>query len=234
MDHVWPRRFYLPTTPKNLQRLTVPACEECGNRFKALEERVFEIGALVIDNDDPSAPGLFSKLRESYAVRKSDSPEEAGFKRRTLEAVIGRVRHILAPDGAPGPRTWVRTPSGLYVPTVPAVSIEKKTIFEFQEKLVRGVYFNGKKEPLPAGTEMFPFLPAEITEREAIAALAASPTFNHLGPAGLQYKVWETDRSKTFIFQLWGRLETAALVATDAEAVAEMKARVLAAQAGGS
>jgi hypothetical protein len=231
MDHVWPRRFYLKTTPANLQRLTVPACKECGDRFKALEERVFELGALTLDDDDPKAPGLFSKLRESYTPRQGDSPEEAAFRRRTLEAVHGRVQHILAPDGAPGPRNWIQTSSGLFVPTVPAISVSKSVLFEFQEKLVRGIYFKGKNEPLSAATELFNFLPAELDQPEIIAALAASPLFTQLGPAGLVYKVWHTERSMTFVFQLWGRLETAALIATDAEAVAEMKANVLARQA---
>lgn len=208
----WPRRFFLPTTSGKVQWVEVPACDECGKRFDKLERRVFTLGAASVPHAHAPSSPLFPQLRTSYWPRPDDSVDDLGHKRRTFEAIRRRIQLVPSPDGTSG--------------TVPMIPMDRSALLQLEEKLIRGLFFRRTGAPLPAGTELFSFMLAELRSGNLKTELMASTTFLPVGDGGLLVKVLVMEGAWLWAFDLWGRpyFEIAALSGTDPEGSALVKA----------
>ena len=65
-EHVFPRGWYPDTTPAAVQRLTVPACRPCNERFKKVEESVGHDLIMAMDLDRPEAAGVYERISRAW------------------------------------------------------------------------------------------------------------------------------------------------------------------------
>src|SRR5690242_20656231 len=94
-EHVFPRGWYPETTPPTVQRVTVPSCKACNERYKKLEESVGRDLVMAMDVWAPEAAGVYATI--SRAWRTDTARDERERKHRE-----GHLRNILR-DSAPGP-----------------------------------------------------------------------------------------------------------------------------------
>src|SRR3989344_18188 len=65
-DHIFPSSWYTDNTQQNIQRLTVPSCRECNEKFGKLEQKLFMRLVPCIDPTKAEMSGITKKLFHTY------------------------------------------------------------------------------------------------------------------------------------------------------------------------
>lgn len=92
-DHVFPKSWYPDTTPRDIQRWTVPSCSTCNNKLGAIEKVVFSRLALCVDPRKGEAAGLSAKAIRSMGIGAQGlSAEEAEHRRAQKMKIISATR----------------------------------------------------------------------------------------------------------------------------------------------
>jgi len=71
-DHVFPKSWYTDNTPSHIQRLTVPSCIDCNNKFGKLEEELFIALAGCVDPKQAEASGINFKFKRALGIERGN------------------------------------------------------------------------------------------------------------------------------------------------------------------
>ncbi len=121
-DHVPPQAIFSAPKPTNL--ITVPACERC-NHDSTLDDEYFRWFITTSSSDMTQAPQL---VYDRIFPRAKKRPA-------LLQSLMKGVRKVN-----------LFTKRGVFVKQVPAFTYDKARIKTIVEKIVRGLYWNEKKE----------------------------------------------------------------------------------------
>jgi len=132
-DHVPPKNLFQKPRPQNL--ITVPCCEDCRGGWSA-DDEYFRIAVTVNSNAEgnPSAMNNFKVIMRS--LRK---PGKWKFARHINQS-LGHVS--------------VQTPGGIYLGKAPAIKVQAKRIDRVAQRIIRGLFYEEFKVPVPEGYEV--------------------------------------------------------------------------------
>lgn len=139
-DHMLPKSWYPDATPDDLERWTVPSCEECNRFLGKVEDELKGRLALALDAKNPANARLGEK-----ALRKVDpkagrderdaAAREAGAKK--LASALRRGEQITQSQTIPGlEERWARPIEQQVAVEIPGDKLETMT-----KKIVRGLAF---------------------------------------------------------------------------------------------
>lgn len=195
-EHVFPRGWYPETTPATVQRVTVPSCKACNERFKKLEESVGRDLVMAMDVFAPEAAGVYATV--SRAWRTDTARNERESKHRE-----GHLRSILR-ESLPGP------PGA--EPGFAFKRIRNEQIRELEEKFIRGLHYDAGERlgPLDVGgllvsTHTSTHMPEEARQKLS-EMFATFHLFDRLAPGIYYRRQWEPDGSSLWEFKLWGSI----------------------------
>jgi hypothetical protein len=138
-EHVFPRSWYPESTPSNVQRLTVPACRSCNERFKRAEEDFAQAVVMGLDSTRPEAAGVYERLSGSWKPSRAMPGRDFRHRVSRRQSIL---RNAVWSDPLPGATTMlVRTPSGLVVRAAPTSPLDQGVVNLVVEKLVRGLCY---------------------------------------------------------------------------------------------
>lgn len=104
-DHVFPESWYTDTTPADLEKWEVPACEPCNKGYGRVEERLLSHFALCLDPNSLLAGGIPQKMLRATDVKaardKRDARHRAG-KFEKIHSGVYRVAEIPKEGILPG------------------------------------------------------------------------------------------------------------------------------------
>ena len=101
-DHVFPRSWYTDNTPPEIQRWTVPSCQNCNEKFGKLEKELFIRLSLCIDPNKAEASGVNKKLLRTLGFGENISNKEKVIRKKKLENILLEVRPYEGQKPFPG------------------------------------------------------------------------------------------------------------------------------------
>lgn len=125
VDHVPPKLLLEQPFPPNL--LTVPACEDCNQSFKADDEYTRTVLAM----DISAAKNKAAQFNLPAIMRWLENPKAAGFA-KYLDAQSEKM-DVLSADGLPMAR----------------IGVDKERVNNTGLHIMRGLYFLEKESPIP-------------------------------------------------------------------------------------
>ncbi|WP_147443752.1 hypothetical protein [Corallococcus sicarius] len=208
-EHVLPKSWYPSTTPKTVQRVTVPVCGVCADEFEKTE-RAFKIPLLMgLEPNHADMAGVYEAFKRSWQFDKASSHKEAGHRAGLFRKMSRQVRFVVRP--APSRlEVPVRTPAGLYIKASPAMTLDRNVAARICEKFAKGFHFNDYGTPIPASTPIGFFWGKDVAP-EVRASFLPVPVNGRLAP-GLRYRVLKEGDCSIWLFLLWGQVEFGALV----------------------
>src|SRR5207249_4194843 len=94
---VFPKSWYPDTTPSNLEKWKIPACQSCNGAYSKLEEQLLLRFSLTLDHHDPRSSGIYQSIRRSIMPELAPNEKEATIRARVKERLYRDVQ------SAPGP-----------------------------------------------------------------------------------------------------------------------------------
>jgi len=212
-DHVFPESWYPETTPPNLEKWEIPACERCNQVYGQLENDLLIRFGLCLDPGDPKSLGIPEKayraIDSSYGKNSEDSRlREAKTTKLLGETFMGSEipRKGLYPN-------FDRT-HGLPSEQQIGLLIKAESIARLTEKIVRGITF------LEDGTFIEP--PFTVNQY-TLSDQRATPLISLLKTIGREYArepgiviIRATNQSNKVValyaIEIWGRFKIYASV----------------------
>jgi hypothetical protein len=145
-EHVFPASWYPNNTPKTVQRLTVPSCRACNERWKGIEESVGHDLLMVFDPDHPDADGVLDSIMRGWDPGSTTDQREAERRSGRANAILKTTVWAKPHDRAPP--LPVQLPDGSVALSSPAREIDSRALNDLAEKFIRGVYFRESKGDL--------------------------------------------------------------------------------------
>jgi hypothetical protein len=217
-EHVFPFSWYPDNTPTTVQRLTVPSCRTCNERWKAVEESIGHDLIMVCDADHPDAVGVVDRIAKGWDGSRATTKEEAAHRERRAQRVLDSTRW--APPHAGTPQVPLKAPDGSAVMASPARVLDQAALASLCEKFMRGLFFSEKKGeellrsifvqahllPSPGMTTV----PAAATPSPDLLSFIAVatkelPIKGSLGP-GFRWSRGEGSKGHFWSFTLWGHM----------------------------
>ena len=141
-DHVFPKGWYPPTTPPNLEKWKVPACLKCNREYGVLEEDLFTVIALCLDPDDIDTKALVDKaLRSIDPSAGRDGKDKKKRAQRRHRVYSQFVLPDQVPEHAVYPN-FGRRDDG----EVGGIRIRARYLHKLCEKMVRGITYIEDKQ----------------------------------------------------------------------------------------
>lgn len=139
-DHVFPVSWYPDTTPANLEKWKVPACESCNARLGKSEQELLGVLALCVDPTDAHASGITVKVLRSIDPEYANNEKERQIR-------TARRRELLS-----GVKVTKEIPKGLFPGFGPVpgldygghyfmVPLPKAKLDEVNTKIIRGLTY---------------------------------------------------------------------------------------------
>lgn len=94
-DHVFPKSWYPNTTPENIEKMQVPACDECNQKFSKLENGLLLKFGLTLNPKEAKSLGISDKVLRSLRASCAKDEVDQTHRERRFEKVI---REIVTPD----------------------------------------------------------------------------------------------------------------------------------------
>lgn len=69
-DHVFPKSWYPTSTPANLEKWKIPACETCNREYGTLEHDLMLKIGLCLDPDTQESAGIVEKVLRSQPTAR--------------------------------------------------------------------------------------------------------------------------------------------------------------------
>ncbi len=212
-EHVFPRSWYPSTTPSHVQRLTVPSCGPCNDRWQGIETEFARDLLFGIRPNEPEVAGVHQRLTKAWQAATGKTTRERRIRAGNALKMY-RTMQWVAP--VPGhPRATLRTPGGLYVRASPARRIEPQLRKALAEKFVRGLHYHETGEILSGVRVHRTFL--VLDERledsdlaEVWTALQQLPINDSLGP-GFWYRRHIQGERSFWAFRIWGQITMVAV-----------------------
>jgi hypothetical protein len=206
-EHVFPASWYPDTTPPTVQRLTVPSCPACNDRWERIERELGHELLMVLSPNHPEIAGVHARLSRAWQVGAAKNARDA---RHRAGKALKILRSMVWVEPVRGqPQATLRTPAGLYVRRSPARKIQKPLMRAVCEKLIRGLHYAETGEVL---RELEVQTMVATSERIAARELAevwsflqTLPINQRLGP-GLWYRHHDEPKMAVWAFFLWGQV----------------------------
>jgi hypothetical protein len=128
-DHVPPKGLFKEPRPSNL--ITVPACFRCNNSFSADDEYFLNIALDWGASETCDGKKVVDKRLRSMKRKES---------RRVWEPFFAKLKPV-----------EVYSPSGLYLANSFGFSLDTARLIRTVNRIIRGLYFEVTKTPLPVG-----------------------------------------------------------------------------------
>ena len=207
-DHVFPSSWYPETTPKEIQRWTVPSCAKCNNKLGGIEKDLLVKLGLCIDPALAEASGIPAKALRSVGVGVGDLKEREKFHRaKHKQKVLAQMKSYAEIKGKPGFLPGFGLHGGFPEEIQSAILVPAASLTALSEKIARGLEFKiaGKYvEPPYAARTYF----TENDASEQLANLFAKASETHLGPGFKVFRIAATDNPNIVIYRMivWGTL----------------------------
>lgn len=206
-EHVFPKSWYPESTPESVQRLIVPGCHDCNQRWSKIEEEFRTEFLMVISPLKNEAQGLHDKFTRS--INPTFASDDTGRKMRAGKAkkILRTMKWVPAVPGAP--QATVRTPSGLFVRASPVRSIEQRVLNGAAEKLIRGLQYAKTNQVLgPIKVDSMLIRPWHGEDPDWVPVLQhlwTIPPDTTLAP-GLEYRHHRQPGLDVWDFLVWGQV----------------------------
>ena len=206
-DHVFPRGWYPDTTPQNLEKWQVPACEECNTKYSKIEGELLQKIGLCIAPEKLASLGIADKVLRSlnpkYARNAIDSQHREKNREKLLKNLIPATPSTadsIVPGFGPWPGVELSEQHGILVP--------KKSLDLFGEKLIRGFTYEMHTRYIEADHEVSVWIAHEEHAKPLIESIRQHGAEYHRGPGiiiGAAY-IPEDPLSGVFKITIWGTL----------------------------
>jgi hypothetical protein len=137
-DHVFPDSWYPGSTPKTVQRWTVPSCRRCNGELGLTEKEVFVRLALCVNPQKLGAAGISKTAIRSMGIGEREIDEDEKRIRGALKAEVlkdaKRFSDDSRPHVLPGLGPHPEAPTGEQI----QIDIPADKLFEVAKKIVRG------------------------------------------------------------------------------------------------
>jgi hypothetical protein len=151
-DHLFPKSWYPDDTTTDVQRLTVPACAPCNQKFARVEEELFLRLGIALDSSNKGAKGLSSKARNRIDFENEPNTILKKVKEKAFLAVINDLRRFDPKTtlSGLGPLAGVRSSLG--------IPLGNQRLITLGEKIGRGLEFKLRGQILypPRKVEVYP------------------------------------------------------------------------------
>jgi len=131
-DHVPPKSLFPKPRPSNL--ITVPACDQCNKSFKNDDEYFLNIALEWAASESSDGRQIADNRLRSMKRKES---------RRFWQSLVAKTEPV-----------EVRTPSGLYLANSLEVRLDGGRIARTITRIVKGLYFEITKKPIPIGANV--------------------------------------------------------------------------------
>lgn len=201
-DHVFPRAWYPDNTPEDVQRWTVPCCNDCNGKFGSLEKKLFTRLALCIDPRKAEASGISKKVMEDLGVGVVGiGDDEQSHRQAQLVALLKKTaRYKEGMETFPGFGLHEGFPENEQT----ALLIAKELLDPVAEKILRGCEYQlGAGRYIEAPYRLEVSFPDEDSEElEGIRGIFQRIKATHLGPGfSVQRALLDTD-SESVIYKV--------------------------------
>lgn len=132
-DHIPPKNLFQKPRPQNL--ITVPCCEDCRGGWSA-DDEYFRLAVTVNSN----AEGNPNAMKNQEVIRRSLRKIGKWKFSQHINQSLGHVS--------------IQTPGGLYLGKAPVIKVQKKRIDRVAQRIIRGLFFEEFKMPVPNGYEV--------------------------------------------------------------------------------
>jgi hypothetical protein len=206
-DHVFPRGWYPETTPKNLEKWQVPACEECNTKYSKVEGELLQKIGLCIAPDQFAALGIADKVLRSLNPKHARDSIDRRYREKGREKILKNL--IPAVNS---PLESIVPGFGLFSGTDPreqyAIPVPKSSIDLLGEKLIRGFTYEKHARYIEADHEVSIWVAHEEHAKPLIESIRRHGAEYHQGPGikiGAAYTP-EDPISGIFEIIIWGKL----------------------------
>src|ERR1700694_4986341 len=100
-DHVFPDSWYPESTPKTVQRWTVPSCGRCNRELGHVEKEVFVRLGLCVNPQKVAATGISKRVIRSLGIGAEDIDEDEKRIRAALKDEVLRGAKPFAEEVRP-------------------------------------------------------------------------------------------------------------------------------------
>jgi hypothetical protein len=206
--------WYPDSTPADIEKWKVPACERCNNRLGKAESEVLVRLALCLDPRDPKSIGISQRALRSLNPKFGKNERDKRARERKRRQILKEAESLgpnmplnqllpgfgPQPDFGPGPHH--------------ATFIKQRDLDDVSHKIIRGLSFLREGTPLPLEYSLNTYF---IQEQEANPVLRMFEVIGGKLTRGpgfqVKYAVLEEDPlAGIYVVDIWGRLRIYASV----------------------
>jgi len=225
-EHVFPKSWYPDNTPGAVQRLTVPSCRACNQRWQQIEETVGHDLLMICDAEHPDATGVVERIIKGWDASRAKNERDARHREGRARRILKTIRWEKAHEEAP--QVEAKLADGTSVRLSPAREIDSRALNALAEKFIRGLHYGEGQGEVPLDRIVRAFIvPTEKVKMVAqatpfvlpeilVQGIARLPVKDQLRP-GLVYRWASTEAGSIWSFRLWGHVDI--LAACDAPRV---------------
>ncbi len=142
-DHLFPRSWYPDTTPANLEKWKIPACQPCNNQYGALESELRLMFAACVDPHGEASSGVWKKALDGLNPERARSPFDSLKRKLARQRFLKKLRPVTGDLLKHTLPEIKERPIGTIALTIPANKLQRLV-----EKLARGTVYLADRQYL--------------------------------------------------------------------------------------
>ncbi len=159
-DHVFPQSWYPESTPKNIEKWTVPACVSCNNKFSQMEEELLDRFSMCIDESSVAFYGVGKKMQ---SLKKREVVSNSNKIRFILDTIKNYIPYPYEEGNknvlkGGTPKEGVRGRLMIRIPT--------EKLFTVGEKILKGLEFKLRDKLIESDRKVCIIFPHENNVEE--------------------------------------------------------------------
>src|SRR5712664_1759312 len=91
-DHLFPKSWYPETTPANLEKWKIPACDSCNKAYGKLESELRLQLAACVDPKSEAAAGIWQKVLDALNPAKGRNPLDMRMRKLARQRFLKQLR----------------------------------------------------------------------------------------------------------------------------------------------
>jgi len=206
-DHVLPLSWYPSTTPADLEKWKVPACQDCNSSNGKVEHGLLGRLGLCLEPDDLNSLGISHKVLRSLRAEYATSDKDREARERKRQKILGETVTL------PSPTTQGLLPNFGAIPGIQydeyhAITISEDMLTRYASKLVRGMSSVLDGVLLPLETHIGLYLLDPAKSKEVLALFEQRGEQYHRGPGIQVTRLVASDApASIYHFEIWRRLQ---------------------------
>ena len=214
-DHVFPKSWYPDTTPLNLEKWQVPACQKCNKEYGKLEGELLLRLGLCLDPKAPKSLGVPDKVSRSINPNLGKTEADRVHRRNRKKKVLREVQRIGVKD-VPKESIFPNfnaAPDMAYEEQLP-ILLSESTLKKFGEKLVRGITYIINNRYIERDHKIEIFFVHDKNACEITSLIKFLGKEYHCGPGVCIGAAFGIDEplDGLFAINIWGKLRVYAAV----------------------